>query len=413
MSIKLIDQSSIFLIFLLPLALLTGPFLPDLIVSFIAIYFLITIFFDKKRIYINNFLFYFFIIFYLYLIISSLLSDYKLFSLQSSLPYVRYFLFTFAFWYFLNNYQKSFNTLSKIFIITYSLAIILAIYQFIYGQTIFGNEAVNNRLLLPLSDQLLMGQYLSRLFPIVVALVFILKIQRNYKYFIFLLLFVSTDVVVYLSGERTALGLLLIVSVFILCLVNKMRYFRFFTLLLSLLIIILISFVNSDIKKRNIDHTLDQIGISDSSSEIYIFSKEHDSLIKTSWNIFQDNKVFGIGPNNFRNYCNIEKYKINEFSCSTHPHNTFFQILVELGIIGLIFYFVILIYFLKSIFLQIKSQIIDDKYYFSDFQVIILSSATCLLFPILPSLNFFNNWNCIVYFLPLGLFMYSIYKDKT
>ena len=54
----------------------------------------------------------------------------------------------------------------------------------------------------------------------------------------------------------------------------------------------------------------------------------------TSLNIFFDNKLIGSGPNTYRKLCNKDEYNVNEFSCSTHPHNTYLQ-LSETGIIGL------------------------------------------------------------------------------
>ena len=56
------------LFYFIPLALLTGPFLPDLFLSIISIYFIIVALRNKlKKYFLNNF-FYIFILFYFYLI---------------------------------------------------------------------------------------------------------------------------------------------------------------------------------------------------------------------------------------------------------------------------------------------------------------------------------------------------------
>ena len=47
--------------------------------------------------------------------------------------------------------------------------------------------------------------------------------------------------------------------------------------------------------------------------------------------------VVGIGLRNFRNFFSNPKYKIDEKSCSTHPHNTYIQLLAETGLIGFMF----------------------------------------------------------------------------
>ena len=33
-------------------------------------------------------------------------------------------------------------------------------------------------------------------------------------------------------------------------------------------------------------------------------------------------------------------------------------------------------------------------------------------FPFLPTLNFFNNWINIIYYLPLGFYLYENYKNR-
>ena len=52
----------------------------------------------------------------------------------------------------------------------------------------------------------------------------------------------------------------------------------------------------------------------------------------TSFRIFNQNKIFGSGPRSYRNEC--ENYKINRYSCDTHPHNYYIQLLSETGLIG-------------------------------------------------------------------------------
>ena len=51
--------------------------------------------------------------------------------------------------------------------------------------------------------------------------------------------------------------------------------------------------------------------------------------------MFLDNKIFGQGPKSFRYLCNDDRFKINKWSCSTHPHNYYIQLLAETGLIGL------------------------------------------------------------------------------
>ena len=63
--------------------------------------------------------------------------------------------------------------------------------------------------------------------------------------------------------------------------------------------------------------------------------------------MFLDNKIFGQGPKSFRYLCNDDRFKINKWSCSTHPHNYYIQLLAETGLIG--FFTVFLIFFTSLI----------------------------------------------------------------
>ena len=69
--------------------------------------------------------------------------------------------------------------------------------------------------------------------------------------------------------------------------------------------------------------------------------------------MFLSNPLFGVGPKNFRMLCNDEKYFVKH-GCSTHPHNTYVQLLSETGIVGFIpiisIFFILSFVFLKQFF---------------------------------------------------------------
>ena len=82
--------------------------------------------------------------------------------------------------------------------------------------------------------------------------------------------------------------------------------------------------------------------------------------------------------------------------CNTHPHNFYIQFLSELGLLGflclIITYFFIMIK--TSNFFKKNNQISVNNY-------LILSIYLAILFPFVPSGNFFNNYLSIQMFLPL------------
>ena len=95
-------------VFLLPFAILTGPFVPDLLISLIAVLFLNQTVKNKEWGYFLNYFSLFFLTFCIYLIINSLLSDFIYQSLSSSLFYFRFGLFSLAVWYVIGN-NKNFK----------------------------------------------------------------------------------------------------------------------------------------------------------------------------------------------------------------------------------------------------------------------------------------------------------------
>ena len=135
-------------------------------------------------------------------------------------------------------------------------------------------------------------------------------------------------------------------------------------------------------------------------SNIVIFSQSHHSHIISGYKMFQDSPVIGHGLKSFRLLCNDEKYRINKFSCSTHPHNIFILFLSEIGLIGLLFYLTSLFYFLKNF---IKDLFNLDKPF--------LRSKQCVAFSILlyylpiPLGSFFNNYMSYQFYFLISFYL--------
>ena len=123
-------------IILIP-SLVLGPAIPDFIIITSSILFLIfkvkNFNFKKYKNYII-----FFLIFYFLIIISSLLSDYLLWSLKSSLFYIRFFLYFLVISYLVSNYIFIFKYLLLIVFITFVLLFIDTLFQFIFKFNLIG-----------------------------------------------------------------------------------------------------------------------------------------------------------------------------------------------------------------------------------------------------------------------------------
>ena len=96
------------------------------------------------------------------------------------------------------------------------------------------------------------------------------------------------------------------------------------------------------------------------------------------------------GPNHEELSSLIGIYEESKLSCSTHPHNTYIQILAETGIIGFFFIIIALYYFSKYIIKHIRFKF-NASQYFNDFEICILSGIAIYLWPFIPTGSFFTN----------------------
>lgn len=400
------------LFILIPIFLVTGPFLSDLALSIIVIFFLIFIYKEKKfDVFKNNF-FKIFFFFYIYIVLNSFIQNQNFDSIKISLSYLRFGIFVLAIIYILDNESNILKKLFNIFLIIFSILIVDGFYQLLKGENILGYPLVNGvRVTSLFNDESILGSYLSRLFPIFFGLLIYLhkKINR-FQYALSCVLFIFAEVIIYISGERAAFFFMNLSAIFILMTLRNFRKFRLITLLVSLALIIVVSFAFPITKQRVIYQTLDQMGIA-KDKKIVMFSHQHNELYKTAINIFRDNVLIGVGVKNFRNKCNLDKYKESDFSCSTHPHNTYIQLISELGLVGLIFGIFVITMFAKHIILHFKYKLYNINY-FNDFQVCLLSSILITLWPLVPTGNLFNNWLNIIYYYPVGILLWSLDKKK-
>ena len=103
-----------YLIVLLPLTLISGPFLSDLSIVLIGIFFIINIVLKKEYKYFKNKFIILFSIFTIYLFINSLIKYYDIHSLRSSLGYFRFGIFSLAIWYVLEKNKHILNHRTRI-----------------------------------------------------------------------------------------------------------------------------------------------------------------------------------------------------------------------------------------------------------------------------------------------------------
>ena len=395
----------VFLFTLIPFFLITGPLLSDLAISIISLTFLCYCVKYKNFSFFKNKYFYFFLIFWVYLLLNSLFNNFNFDSFKISFFYFRYGVFVIAVTALLNFNNKFIKYFFYCIFICFSVLIIDGFYQYFFGKNILGWVG-EERISSFFGEEKILGSYLSRLWPIFFGLSIFILNKKNKLFFLLILVFILSECLIFISGDRTAFFYINLTAIFVIIFSTKLAQLRLFTLLTSILILICISIINPSAKKRVIDTTLDQMNLLNDKEEKYIFSKEHTHHYITAYRMYLDNKIFGVGVKNFRKFCKNENYSVSILSCSSHPHNSYLQVITETGIIGFSFLIAVLFFFCKNLILHLKLRL-KGKSYFTDFEICILSAIAIYLWPFIPTGNVFNNWLNIALILNIPFLIWS------
>jgi O-antigen ligase len=394
-----ISKYFFYLILLIIPSLISGPFLPDLIISTIAIMYMYLCARNNKIFFFQKYIFAFYVSFLLYIIIILFNSSYPQLSTLSSLFYFRFLLFSLGLALILSeNYQFLRNFLLTNLIVISFISFDL-IFQYFFKKNLFGMKILdlNNRLSGLFGDELIAGSFISRLFFIgLIYFLITFNFKSNYQKLLFILYLMLVTAAVFFTGERTAF---FIVCFNIFLIFFSIKKFRKLILYFIILIIFLFSFLNfvvPNFGKRMFDGTKEQVL---GNKRIIIFSEHYESHYKIALKMFEDKPFFGHGVKSFREACKNPKYYV-ENGCATHPHNFYIQLLAETGLVGcsflLFFYFFIIKRFLIFFFKKEKSNY--DYVKLILYQVIIVN-----FWPLQPFGNFFNNWLNVILYIPIGL----------
>ena len=419
-----------YLIFLLPIALVTGPFIPELIVLFCNIFFLFKVIQEKKFSYFRNDFFKIFLFFWLILNVSALLSEDILFSLKYSFFYIRFGIFVLAVTYLIENNKNFIRNFYIIFIFTLSLILFDSYFQYIFNFNIFGFERYNNYMVSGFfNDELILGTYLMRFSPLLIALYFYVHSKKNTKFNSYLFYIAIIFPMIFLSGQRTPffLSIIFLISTLIILKLNKNKILSLF---FSFIIIFSNILVDNEVytgqgtgyKNRMItDIIYNHNKITENQKkeiknykyiQFLFISPGHNTMWLTALKLYEDKKLFGHGPNTFRKECKTYVESLN--GCNNHPHSYIFQILAEIGLVGVLFYFILYFYIIKKIlsyYLNLNNN--PEINYYPSVKILLYLSFLINFAPFIPSGNFFNNHQNIMIFLPIGFLVYFLRNKKN
>ncbi len=416
--------------------LITGPFLPDLLLSLLSLWFLYYCFINKLYYLFKNKYFYLFLAFCLFCIFSSILSENPLLSFESSLFYFRIGIFCVLISYLVNRDNKILDYFFYSLLISFSVLIIYAFIEYFFQ---LNKHPV--RISSFFGDELILGSYLSRLLPLLIALFVIRKNKSLLEKQFFIIFLVCTYITVILSGERSAFFYINLSFLLILFFIRPNLKLSSTPIIIcsSLILVFYLSiskietgnnllnrYTKSVISSMNLKvffekkeilekdkNTLDNESKKSSKTEgnkgIVFFTEGHETLFRTAFNMFLDRPIIGHGPKMFRVKCGDPKYAEivgssdrGISSCMTHPHNFYIQLLAETGLIGFSFLFFLFVYLVFIFTKYIYYDFIKKKKIYSNYQICVLTCLLITVWPLIPNGNFFNNYLMIMYSLPVG-----------
>ena len=410
------------IIILLPLFMIFSRFMLEFCLLIVSASFIFEIIKNKKYTIFNNYFVLFFSFFYSLLLLSFLLSEEKL-NILSILLYFRFGLYVMAIFYFLNEEKNLIKYFLNTIVILFLVLFFDSLVQYFFGHNLIGLKNIDaSRITSFFGDEQVLGGYITRLFPFLLLLKNMSdEDSKNKKYLVYFAIFVS-PVLIFLSGERVAMVLFFLMITYYLVFFVRSKKFRFiyFYVFLTIIGIGTLLYSSSSYYDRFINQTFQSLTNKTYGQNVhflpeeyekntfYFLSAQHQNFVYTAINVFKKNKLLGTGPKSYRYICWNKDYGLNDLSCNTHPHNYYLQLLIETGLLGVLFLLLCYFYIIYRSFINFIKLLKNQ--HFSMSEVIILGFYFTQLWPLMQHGSFFNNWNSIILFLPMAFLLF--FKEK-
>ena len=301
-----------------------------------------------------------------------------------NLGFLRIIILFAAFNYFFRD-EGFFKKVITFWSIIISIVLVDVFIESFSGKNILGfGELYGKRVVSFFKDEPIVGGFLNGFYLIIVGfLLNELKYGKNYFIILFSIIFIIS---ILLTGERSnTIKAVLGISIFFM-LYKNLNIKKKIIIYLSMIVLILILVFNlSYLNLRYFNQT------SNVKNTLYF------NLYESGFEVFKNNKLLGVGNKNYRiETCN-DIQKNNKYICTTHPHQIYFELLSEHGLIGTL---IILGIFYKLIFSKILNTIRGNNY----IKIGSLIYLILVFLPIIPSGAFFTDFVLTLFAINLAIF---------
>lgn len=398
--------ATLWLLYLLPVAMTLSRFAEDAVLSVVAVLFLIRTAATRDFSWLQNRWVQVLLALWAYISLTSFLAPDVGAALYRSVPWVRYPIFAAALCYWLLRDEKNRGTLMLILASTVAFITFDTILQYITGTDLLGRESIptlegSPRLTGPFSAPRA-GITLAWLsFPVIFwyMLDSTCQLRERKKLLGGLALGVALITTIFITGERMAVlltGLGLTIGFFMLPVSKK--YFILFCTLLAITCAVAAHF-NPALINRQVKST--------AKVTTSFWETDYGLIWSSAINIAKENWLVGIGARNFRVVCEDAKYGAAEFlprRCNQHPHNIYLEWLSEHGVIG--FGGFLFAVYLTFAALVPKFRTLRYHPIFIGLLIVYLTR----LWPIASSTSFFTAWSSVPFWLVWGWMLAYVFN---
>ena len=386
-----------YLLIFFPIFLILG----NLFINFFYIIFTFLAIFSFKgsQKFYKSYVFYLLIFFLIYLTINLFFSINFNNSFPRLIKFILIIFFIKEFQNLIQNKNLPFEKILSYWSLVFFIVSFDIIFELLIGFNILGfYTLMPGRIASFFGDELVVGGF----YHFISLLVLAFFINQKFSNSIILILAISIILISFAIGER-ANFIKLSLSIFLfLIFILKTSFLK--KVGISSIILVLLSVIaltNDNIKYRYYD----QIKVIYSSDGLIKYFKEsqYGAHQNAAYKIFKNNLFFGVGLKNFREESKREIYKNDEFKKTdarqaTHPHQIHLELLSEIGLLGYLAFFVLILY---SIYYSMKNYLINKNIYQFASILFIISN----LIPLIPSGSIFSTFNGGIFWFNFALML--------